>query len=406
MADSATTSPSPEIPKPEKPQNPALKALGLPRLRLPGKKMSIFLGTVLAISGLIYHDRKERRANRQKWKDRVAFISQQPLSPNALTRKVTVYLAPPAGDTLDITIEHFTQYVKPILTAAAIDFDIVSGTRQGEIRYHVAEKIRNERKGIDETEPAYKEATKNLIRDNNGGVILVGRGAYKEYLHGLNEGWLGPVDPPATEPEQELVSLPVSAAAENSTAQFLETADAAVANAENSTKAAEEGVVTATTPAAAENEPEEDSATTAESNEDKKPKIPKAFILQSDYANAQTPPELSKIELFEPIVYIPHPHILGFLHTGIRTYRYFNKKLLADRVGRITAGAVLGESRPFSSQDLQSGTEEEDEWPKKWKATALEKNSEWIQDLVVDERIAQRLKVYTVPEDSASSEVD
>ncbi|KAK9240145.1 mitochondrial import inner membrane translocase subunit Tim54 [Lipomyces kononenkoae] len=368
------------------PRNPVLVALGIPRLRLPGRNMSIFLGTILGISGMIYYDRKNRRANRQKWKDRVSYLSKEPLQPNGLPRKVTVYVAPPPGDHLDVTISHFTQYVKPVLTAAAIDWELVEAKRQGEIRHHVAEQIRKERRGdADSRDELMRAVTDGLSYDTEGGVICVGRGAYKEYLHGLNEGWLGPLEMPAP-PQIEDRVVEVQG--------LLESGDDVVQTAAEASKAAEGGMVTS------QDHDDKKSPEGAEGDEkkDKQPPVPKPYISQSEYASAPTSPELVRISSFPPIVYIPMPHILGFLNTPIRTYRFFTKRELADRCGRLTASVALSQSRPFvPSIDLKQGVEEEAEWPKKWKETAKEKGSEWMQDFVVDDRIVERLRVYQLP---------
>ncbi|KAK9386992.1 mitochondrial import inner membrane translocase subunit Tim54 [Lipomyces mesembrius] len=368
------------------PRNPVLIALGIPRLRLPGRNMSIFLGTVLGISSMIYYDRKNRRANRQKWKDRVSYLAKETLQANGMPRKVTVYVAPPPGDHLDVTIAHFTQYVKPVLTAAAIDWELVEAKRQGDIRHQVAEQIRKERRGEgDSRDELMKAVTDGLKYDTEGGVICVGRGAYKEYLHGLNEGWLGPLEMPASPQLEKRV---------DEVHGLLESGDDVTQTAVEASKAAEAGVVTSQVADANKSIEGDDG----EEKIDKKPPVPKPYISQGDYGSAPTPPELARIISFQPIVYIPHPHILGFLNTPIRTYRFFTKRELADRCGRLTASVALSQSRPFIPRiDLAQGMEEENEWPKKWKETALEKGSEWMQDFVVDDRIAERLRVYQLP---------
>ncbi|KAK9377777.1 mitochondrial import inner membrane translocase subunit Tim54 [Lipomyces chichibuensis] len=368
------------------PRNPVLVALGIPRLRLPGRNMSIFLGTVLGISSMIYYDRKNRRANRQKWKDRVSYLAEETLQPNGMPRKVTVYVAPPPGDHLDVTIGHFTQYVKPVLTAAAIDWELVEAKRQGDIRHQVAEQIRKERRGEgDSRDELMRAVTDGLKYDTEGGVICVGRGAYKEYLHGLNEGWLGPLEMPAS-PQLE---KPV-----DEVRGLLQSGDDVTQTAVEASKAADAGVVTSQVAEANKSIEEDDG----EEKKDTKPAVPKPYISQADYGSAPTPPELAQITSFQPIVYIPLPHILGFLNTPIRTYRFFTKRELADRCGRLAASVALSQSRPFIPRiDLAQGMEEENEWPKKWKETALEKGSEWMQDFVVDDRIAERLRVYQLP---------
>ncbi|KAK9382326.1 mitochondrial import inner membrane translocase subunit Tim54 [Kockiozyma suomiensis] len=393
-------------PVPEKPRNPVFEAMGIPRIRLPGPKMSVFLLTVAGIAGLIYYDKRERRANRQKWKDRVSHFAEQPLPVTALTRKVTVYLSPPPGDHMEVTMEHFTQYVKPILTAAAIDWELVKEQRQGDIRYEVAEAIRRQRRGDDDRTPEQKALSSVITRDTDGGAICIGRGAYKEYLHGVHEGWLGPLEPPASlEPVATTPQPPSTEPAADVKDSFVESADIVINEANASSAAAESGVVTAQTPPGANEseKPVSEEEQKIKDEEQKKKdetakKSPKAYISTEDYATAPTPAEFSKIDHLEPIMYIPHPHILGFRHTPIRTYRYFTKRNLADKVGAVTAAVVLNNFRQFIPRiDVEAGKHEEDEWPVKWKQTGIEKGSEWMQDVVVDERVVDKLRVYELP---------
>ncbi|KAK9462659.1 mitochondrial import inner membrane translocase subunit Tim54 [Lipomyces oligophaga] len=356
-----------QVPK-EPSRNPVFEAMGLPRFKLPGRRMTIFLSVVFGISGAIYYDRKYRRENREKWKDRVAYMAKETLDWDQLPRKVTVFISPPPGDHMDISMEHFRQYIKPILTSAAVDWELVENTRKNEIRYHVAEDIRRVRRG--EPDPAKENKLPFVKFDEVGGVICIGRGAYKEYLRGLNEGWLGPATPPAFIETHDPAALPSPA-------------EPVVEDPSSSETAAE-------SPAEAEPKTEEPKV-------EKKP-VPPQYILPEDYSNAATTPELARITEFQPIMYIPHPHILGFRHTPIRTYRFFTRRNLADRVGAYTAAVVLNQTRPFISRfDCEAGIEEESEWPNKWKEESRENNSVWTQDVVVDERIAERLRIYKLP---------
>lgn len=244
--------------------NPALRAMGIRQLRLPSRNWMIFWTVCGTIGGGIYYDRHERKKVRQQYKDAVSYLGEKPLSGLQVPRKVTVFVAPPPGDYLDHVLTHFRAYIKPILTAAALDFEVKQESRQGEIRYVVAEGIRNYRREkmglpkepsrlmVDEEEynklvaeqnaeverlkagrenkpnpnPTFqafsqinkptsdepemsvavagtisqeqldKEITSRLEFDPESGVICVGRGAYKEYLAGLHEGWLGPLQDP------------------------------------------------------------------------------------------------------------------------------------------------------------------------------------------------------------------
>ncbi|KAK9475258.1 Tim54p [Dipodascopsis tothii] len=394
-------------------ENPALRALGITRLRLPSRNWSIFLGTVFTIGGMVYYDRHERRANRQKWKDAVSSLALQPLTPMQLPRKVTVYVAPPPGDYLDISVDHFTQYVKPVLTAAAVEFDLVKGTRQGEIRNAVAEAIRKQRAGVDDRDPMLQTVTAHLEKraPEDEGVVCIGRGAYKEYLQGVNEGWLGPLEaPPAPIEEVAVETVEAAAPAEPVASETVVAAAAAAAEPAELVAPAVETVDDVAKAAAtsgpgmlntaallggkSEVQPAE-AAPEEPKKKEEKPPVPKPYIAPGDYAAAATPTELARVQALPPVVYVPHPHILGVVHTPVRTYRYFTQRRLADRVGHIAAGVALDEVRPFdAASDVAAGLDEEAEWSSSWVEKSRENNSEWVQDLVVDERIAQRLRVY------------
>ncbi|ODV88916.1 hypothetical protein CANCADRAFT_20078, partial [Tortispora caseinolytica NRRL Y-17796] len=336
--------------------NPALKALGLPRFRLPSRNWSIFWLVVGSITGGIIYDRREKKRIRNEWCERVSYLAKEPLSPLAMPRKVIVYMAPPPGDHIGVTEEHFRHYVKPILVAGALDFEVKKGMAQGEIRNMVANDIRNKRTGnVEGPDELLQPLNELLTRDNTGGVLCIGRGAYREYIDGVHEGWLGPTDN-TSEAADEAVK---KTAIENPTETAAETA-------------------AETTEVKEKNEPK---------------KVPKAWIRPADYNEAEIDPRIKDM-VPDPVAYVPQQHILGFRNTPLRTYWYFTRRHLADRVGEATAAAVIGSTRAWREEDSLKGIEEVANWPTKWKRTAEEKGSEWIQPLVTDARVTEHLKVY------------
>ena len=392
----------------------------------------IFLTITGSFTAAIIYDRQEKRRVQQKWCDLVAHLAREPLDVEMTRRKLTVFLEAPPGDSLRMAREYFRGYVKPVLVAAAIDYTIVEGRREGDVRAALAEKIRKFRRCAGEpssvteevvTEDIIADARKKIgIHEEPGpkGDVVIGRHAWKEYIRGLHEGWLGPLDPPpppppapASAPEVSSVddASPVSGASEDQAA-----------------------------PEDKKKEEEEEE----KKKEESKPGGPTpAYITPDDYSSRSLPKSIP--QTFQGSVAIPFPHILGFSNTPIRIYRYLTQRYLADSVGREVAAIVLSASdRPYrdgpsgnddsnstaGSSDLLDASpvspsdapspeknyelrhlleREEPEWPKSvrqrregpdWKG-----ESEGLDDMVLDPRIASRMRRDTVsPQDEARSE--
>jgi import inner membrane translocase subunit TIM54 len=411
-------------PKPKGWTNPALQAMGIPRIRIPSRNWMIFWAVTGSIAGIWIYDRRERRRVREEWKNKVAFMATQRMNPLEMPRKVTVYIAPPPGDYLDLTMSHFRQYIKPILVAAAIDYEVMSETRQGDIRSQVAEQIRNKRRaslGVPTTEDE-KDEFDNVIRsrlqvDKQGGVICVGRGAYKEYMNGIHEGWLGPLEPPVEDAEPATTESHPASVEDTQVATTSEgdssSAEATVQNLDTAVNKDEEFPDREKDLKDVHGELKTDDKEKNEEEDDKKKKkpVPKAYIRTSDYERTEIPMEFESLAQFEPIAPISHPHLLGFLNTPTRIYRFFTRRHLADQMGAATAAVVFGATRPFElSMDADALIQEENDWPSKWKRRGLESGSEWMWDFHVDDRIGSKLSVYELQDqlqnESNTSEVD
>lgn len=391
------------------------------RLKLPSRNWMIFFAITGSFAGALIHDRREKRRAQQKWCDLVAHLAREPLAVEQMRRKLTVYLAAPPGDGLRVAREHFKEYVKPILTAAALDYTVVEGRREGEVRAGMAENIRKLRRKAGEPsaaveEPGVEAAVLEMrerigVHDEPGprGDLVIGRHTWKEYIRGLHEGWLGPLDPP---PPPVDLSAP-----EGAEEPMKDTAagDEASATQESSEKKTEE-----------------------EKDKPKKPAGPEsAYIYPAEYSSASLPPTLP--ESFDSSVPIEFPHILGFLNTPIRIYRYFNQRSLAENVGREVVGLVLASSaRPYRDESFSADSElsgasvdstpspdssltdlargsyeqqrvleiEEKEWHKSvHKRDEEDKEREWLDDVVLDPRIASRMQLAILsPEEEARSQ--
>jgi import inner membrane translocase subunit TIM54 len=404
--------------------------LGLPALpkKLPSRNWTIFLTLTAAFSAAVIYDRREKKRATARWARAVAPLANEPIGePSAMPRRLTVVLAAPPGEGLRVTQDHFLEYVKPILAASGLDWEFVQGRSEGDVRAAVAEKIRRRRRLAerpDEELLPTEENIRDAVRIKNGipeyageaGDIVIGRNAWKEYVRGLHEGWLGPLDAPVV-PEP-----PVSPAAEESTL--------VTPGPEGASPAGE----------AAKDEPKkEEEKKEEEKKEEKKPERPPQPIpynTTADYQAAHLPPTLP--DTFSGSIPVQFPHILGFLNTPTRLVRFFNRRALADDVGRQVAAACFAarreyqESLPSESDNdstaigVPSGpyeqqrvlAHEEKNWVKSvWKADepaaapaegeeapapVVPKEKIWASPIVLDPRIASRMRRYEIrPEDEA-----
>ncbi|KAG5294918.1 TIM complex component Tim54 [Histoplasma ohiense] len=428
MAESTTKPPAPP-----KPQNPALRMLGLPNIRfkLPSRNWLIFLSITGSFTSALIYDRRQKRKAQEKWSNLVAHIAKEPLRPNQARRKLTIFLAAPPGDGLRSAREYFKEYIKPILVAGALDYEVLEGRREGDIRAAIANRIRKTRRQAGEGHPIEEDDADSFlqqIRQNFGiedepvikGDVVIGRHAWKEYIRGIHEGWLGPIAPPATEPDAfpYLEATPTDAKSQPATLD------------DGSSGVSEQLQGGQETEPTLEKKPEE------KKDETKKPSGPTpAYIFPATYPSQQlaasTPPEIDA----SPVAF---PHILGFLNTPIRIYRFLTQRFLADAIGRDVAAIVLAAStRPYEenhnatnsgytasshttaddippSPDSSSFAQphskyyeqqsllekEEQEWPKsvrKQKEHPDVKEREWLDDIVLDPRIASRMRRFDLP---------
>ncbi|KAL6239084.1 hypothetical protein BDW75DRAFT_251479 [Aspergillus navahoensis] len=422
MADSSTNaSASSEAAKTApKPQNPALKMMGLPnfRLKLPSRNWLIFLTITGSFTAALIYDRREKRRAQQKWCNLVAHLSRESLPVEETRRKLTVFLAAPPGDGIRSAREHFKEYVKPILVAAALDYSIIEGRREGDVRAKFAEEIRKQRRKSGEvsavvvgdeeksTEDIVAEARKAIgVREEPGprGDLVIGRHTWKEYVRGLHEGWLGPIDPPLPAENQAALEEPQVPAVEapaNTDAHAASASEQGQGQAEEKKKE-EEGKkpakLTGPTP---------------------------AYVAPADYPSRTLPPSIP--QTFDGSAAIPFPHLLGFLNTPIRIYRFLNRRYVADSVGRDVAALVLAShARPYAEGPASLSSEsdspvdpslsssityeqqtqlshEECDWHKsvhKTDDSNPDKEREWLNDVVLDPRIAGLMQRYVLSDE-------
>ena len=400
VAAPAPTAPTP--PKvPPKPENPALRMLGLPKLpkKLPSRNWLIFWAVTATFTSAIIYDKREKNRATAKWRRAVAPLADELLpSATQLPRKLTIYLESPPGDSIRVAQDHFIEYVKPVLSSSGLDWEFVQGRQQGDVRAAVAEKIRMTRRTTERPDEELPQTDETLLAtmrkrmnvpeyEGVKGDIVVGRHTWKEYMRGLHEGWLGPLDAPAPPVVEEKPSLPEPTPV--------------VENPSADGEATEEK----------KEEPKKEEKPT-------RPPQPIPHNTPDDYTSAVVPAQIPAE--FSPSAPIAFPHRLGFRHTFVRLGWFLNRRKLADDIGREVAAACFAAARDFRSADGQYEQElvlqhEESDWPKSvWKPEVPEKDEDgnekpipfkekiWTSPIVTDDRIVTRMRRFEMqPEDEA-----
>ncbi|KAF8517514.1 inner membrane protein import complex subunit Tim54-domain-containing protein [Hysterangium stoloniferum] len=183
------------------------------RPKLPSRNWLIFLSTTAAILGLYAYDRKQCKQIHEHYVEKVKHLAEAPLSSSDFARKVIVYGSKwPGDEDSQRAMKYFRKYVKPILVAAAVDYDMINGRHHGDLADLVAEKIKIGRRidlGLEP--PPFQpplpipglRAEEARRRESEGGIIIVGRHTFKEFMHGLKRGW---TEPPYVVDKQELLA--------------------------------------------------------------------------------------------------------------------------------------------------------------------------------------------------------
>lgn len=389
-------------------------------MKLPSRNWCIFWGIIGTWTATVQYDRYEKRRIQRKYARLVEHIAKEPLDAQQLPRKLSIYISAPPADSLLSAREHFTEYIKPILVAAALDWDALEGRREGDVRAGLAERIRKLRykRGELATEPIELGTEDDIegLRQRSGvkewtgagGDIVVGRHTWKEYVRGLHEGWLGPMDPPVPAEVSAELGAPAAEAVE-APAPAPTTSDALAATPTTVHSSTTDDAPSATSPGSANGEGAE-KPKEEEKHKDKKKRQPAPFNTTAGYENSAIASTCPRS--LGPTAVVPLPHLLGFWNFPIRIYRYLNKRKVAEEVGRETAAAVLGAYRSFeaagqapSQDDTSTQWEqqqllayEEPDWHKSARERKDDNGKErvWLDDMVLDPRIAERMKRFVL----------
>jgi import inner membrane translocase subunit TIM54 len=389
----------------------------------------IFLSITGSFAAAVYYDKRETARLQQKYCNMVAPLSEKIIPTTTMPRKMTIYLQAPPADGLRSAREHFYEYVKPVLVAGAMDWDVVEGRREGDLRFGTAEKIRRYRRKAEGLEEDVAEPTKEQIvaeqrervgcvdEDGVKGDLVIGRHAWKEYLRGTHEGWLGPLKEPVQLDSPNEVKKHIDGAPSLGDIAVKAATDLTM---KDTPPTASSGSSTTTDSASIvfDSNADDSANTTPESlpeppkeEEPAKPKLtkPDPYISTSAYTTATLPSSIP--DTIGPNIAIPLPHLLGFWNFPIRIYRFVTRRYVAEEIFSRTAAAVLASNREFQASDIDYLSHEEKEWHKSIRKPKADPEAEegavqqerkerlWLDGVVVDDRITSRMRVFELPAD-------
>ncbi|CAI6738118.1 ANL_collapsed_G0029360.mRNA.1.CDS.1 [Saccharomyces cerevisiae] len=430
--------------------NPALKALGIPALRLPSRNWMIFWSVLTVSIGGIAYDKYKQRQILSHATDLVKPLAEESMEVDKVPRKITVFIAPPPNDYLESSLKVWRRYVKPVLYYAGLDYELVQEDRQGIIRTNVANRIRELRKeilastdGQPVKEPNQKVAKpsgsstskissllpfnkiiqdpaeeddsfdpeigkkfkenfdwrnvigifytmpkpKHIISEDaltkdpilSGGVICLGRGAYKELA------WTHREDRKTGSTEPKMTGVVEANQIES---KVSESGATELVDAEKETALEEVKV-------------QDDLKVDEENSSEDSQKFLKSFFSSDQYPDLQIASELqtpngefirnpnTNIPLLinQPLLVIPIPNLIGFTTIPRRIHRFYQKRFYVEDVCSSVVNCVRQTRiRPFDiAKDIDLAKDEEKDWPQNWVKQ------------VCDPRITKHMFVYEKP---------
>ncbi|KAJ3124837.1 mitochondrial import inner membrane translocase subunit tim54 [Nowakowskiella sp. JEL0407] len=328
------------------------------RSKLPSRNWLIFLGSVASITSVIAYDSKKCSDIKAEYKLKAKEIADQPLNTSDPVRKLIIYIAP-----TELARWSFKRHVKPVLDAAALDYEIFDASRPGRIQKSVRERIwdgKDIQKESDE-KSALLELQKKKFNESwwsllfpypfdqveevdimerargpryssDIGLVAIGRDAWRELLNGIEEGSFG----------DRLI-------------------------------------------------PEDTATNTSDAEKTKDAKSgPKPWV-KPTCSDDNFPTDSFK---FPPIAYIPAKNLEGMSSLPGRFWDWINERKTMAAVGKLALDIAFDKTRDLTKDDLNLGAEFESTSAAKV-AVKQERDEVPPMEVTVSGRIIERLKVYT-----------
>lgn len=420
-ASSSSQSSSAKGEAPKMTPNPMFKYLGIPdswatyRPKLPSRNWLIFYTVTFSLTGLYYYDRRKSKTYRDAFAARVQHLHDKPVGWDEAPRRVLVYLSPAPGDTLERKWKYFREHVKPILVAAAVDYDVHEGVEPGDLRNLVKDELqlkkRFENGAVDpstvDPDPKVQDYMQGLAAKRYGevpSVIVIGRSTFMEYNAGLHDAEFGHLMP-KTEADGDADNTKVPGVAEKIQTEYAtapgksENGDPPIIDLQSPNQVSEPPVVATVATAVPVIDPTQAEATTGKDEPVVEPPpaqvaaviplpLPHTYMPPADadlYNHTSISPETTPTAATSPsdsrslfsstpsapvstlpatnsnttgepimatLIFVPYDLLMGFRNTPERLYRFFNRRHTVERCGEPVVTLALGGER---NEELRHG---------------------------------------------------
>jgi len=163
--------------------------------RLPSRNWLIFMTTSSSIIAGIRYDTHLTKQVHGELVAQVKHLADAPMQPTEFPSKILVVIAPPCDqEDAKRVRKAFKEHVKPILDAAALDYELIETKAPGELKDQIAQRCKlMHAESTEKEEPTLPEMDGDLEalglrrkdRPLQQGVLAVGRATWRELLEGL-----------------------------------------------------------------------------------------------------------------------------------------------------------------------------------------------------------------------------
>ncbi|KAI8813694.1 mitochondrial import inner membrane translocase subunit Tim54 [Cladochytrium replicatum] len=328
-----------------------------PKFKVPSRNWLIFLGVSSTMGVAIAYDKYRTKLIKDAFVERASAIGKETAEPFYQPRKLIIYLSPS-----EIARWSFKQHVKPVLDAAAIDYDVFDASRPGKIQENVRQRFFDGKalyqKQIASAKPAQQSTLSRMLGykpaepipepltpmelekfSHDVGIVAVGRDAWRELLNGVNEGSLG-------DPESLVVN--------------------------------EVGAAAALAPS------------TAEEVKNPKKQPPMQWVTPDLLESSLPPPKFE----YPPIGYICAHNFPGFRNFPRRVVEFFNERGAMESAGKAALIVAFDNTRKVEVDDI-TVDEEMERRSVALKAIIEKRDNVPPRAIAIHQSVLHRLKIYT-----------
>ncbi|KAI9479518.1 mitochondrial import inner membrane translocase subunit Tim54 [Zychaea mexicana] len=354
-------------------------------MKAPSKGTVIFCSVLSAISGTVYASSESTKKARQAHCDKVSFLADRPCGVHEMPRKVCVYLMPPPGDSIEKSRVWFREYIKPILVAGAVDYDVKEGKDAGAVESAVCEEIKRMRReeaaaaaattdpsvpAIDaplQSEdphksnpfaPLMKDVQKKIQEQNHyDGVIAIGRLAWREVLNGVAKGChADPFEKPKEEQQKEEQK-------EESTGEL-------------------------------DQQQQQQQQFEGESNVPIEEPSKQEEVMMTDLVEENPVQKVDHFSIpanMSPIIYVPHENIIGWTNIPYRLFRWVTDYTRMEDIGQYAVDVILKQTRALQVEDIDVGQQEKKYWIGEEAEEAVNNDT----PITLEDNVRSALSTYT-----------